>query len=281
MDWIPYNGAIYWTVFVVAYLGVAAWETLRPWRTLELRTGRRWANHGLLLAVSIALLALFLRVSPLLLAVEIQDRNWGLLNNPALPSFVRGIIAIVVFDAIYYFTHRTFHWSPWLWRVHQVHHSDPDYDVSTGLRFHPVEIAIDSLVFLGGIYVMAPPPWAVVASKLLTEVINSVVHANAILPERVDRAARRLIVTPYMHRIHHSQLPEQYHGNYGQSFSWWDRLLGTYRDYTAEEGEMRVGLKEVAGENSSALGFLLAAPFKSTNMAKAADPVVRPGTTAL
>jgi sterol desaturase/sphingolipid hydroxylase (fatty acid hydroxylase superfamily) len=237
-------------------------------------------NHGVLLAVSTAILALFLRVSPLVLAVEIQHRNWGLLNNAAIPEFLRGMLAVVLFDAIYYVTHRTLHWSPWLWRFHQVHHSDPDYDISTGLRFHPLEVAIDSFVFLGGVYLLAPPPWAVVASKLLAEVINSVVHANAILPDNLDRAARRLIVTPHMHRIHHSQQPAEHHGNYGQTFSWWDRLLGTYRDHTPQDGQLRLGLEAVAGENSSAVGFLLAAPFRSAKTQGAADPLVKPESTA-
>ncbi|MEP7353135.1 MAG: sterol desaturase family protein [Acidobacteriota bacterium] len=265
MHWIPsnwadYTGRIYWALFVVGYLGVAVWETLGPWRDLSLSTGRRWLNHGLLLAVSLLFLTLVLRVSPVLLALGIEDRSWGLLSNSGgrLPGVWRGLLAIIALDFSHYASHRLLHWS-WFWRIHRVHHSDPDYDVSTALRFHPLEVAIGNGAFLLFIYVLAPPAWSVAVSQMMTEIVNFIVHANGKLPAKLDKLFRTVVVTPQMHRVHHSQLALEHDGNYGQTFSWWDRLLGTYREQVSKD--LRVGLPEVEGEESATLLSMLIDPF--------------------
>ncbi len=193
----------YWICFVAAFLAVAAWESLQPKRELTGPAGRRWRNHGALLVVGAVISALLIRVSPVVLAVMVANSRFGLLNKTWMPWLLRCALAVVLLDLLQYWIHWGFHHFPWLWRVHQVHHSDPDYDVSTAARFHPVELLWSTGIHLGGVALLAPPPEAVVVAGLVTVILNFSAHANASFPDWTEKIVRRAFITPDLHRIHH------------------------------------------------------------------------------
>jgi sterol desaturase/sphingolipid hydroxylase (fatty acid hydroxylase superfamily) len=218
-----------------------------------------------MLAIAAAVLTLLLRIGPVALAAAVAGSRFGILNKPPLPLIVRCGIAVVLLDLVQYWIHWSFHHVSWLWRVHQVHHSDPDYDVSTAARFHPLESLYSQGLRFCAIAVLAPPAAGVFIAELLTVILNLSAHANAALPERLERALRPIWITPDLHRIHHSQdLAEQYQ-NLGQSFSWWDRWFGTYaKAAAADEETFRTGLKGRERYDGLGIGFMLAEPFRNS-----------------
>ena len=228
MPWAQIDGRAYWVCFVTAFLVVAIWESARPKRQLSSPAGRRWKNHGLLLVIAIAVSTLLLRVSPVALALAVAGSRFGVLNRPWLPSMVRCVITVAILDLLQYGIHWCFHHVPWMWRIHQVHNSDPDYDVSTAARFHPLEVLGSQGTRMVVIALMAPPVAGVLLAELLSVILNLSAHANASLPERLERALRLAFVTPDLHRIHHSREIAEQNRNLGQTFPWWDRLFGTF-----------------------------------------------------
>ena len=161
----------------------------------------------------------------MVLAVAVAGSRFGVLNKPVLPLIVRCGIAVGLLDLLQYWIHWSFHRVSWLWRVHQVHHSDPDYDVSTAARFHPLEVLYSQGIRFAAIAVLAPPAAGVFAAELLTVILNLSAHANASLPGRIENIGRSVFVTPDLHRIHHSREVADQNRNLGQTFSWWDRLF--------------------------------------------------------
>jgi len=263
MPWMRFEGPVYWAIFVAAFLAVAVWETWRPNHRLSWPAERRWGRHGILLALSIAIQNTVLRLSAVVVAAAVAGSRWGVLNRPWLPFAVRCLAAILLLDLAHYATHRAFHSIHALWRVHEVHHSDPDYDVSTAARFHPVEIVLTQGAYLAVVAALAPPPIAVFAAEILTSVMNLFVHADASMPGRAEKTLRCLIVTPGLHRIHHSEEVLEQSRNFGQTFCWWDRLFGTYLDAPAKGAEFMVtGIKGLQAEGSLSLWFMLSEPFR-------------------
>lgn len=260
MDWLGYESTAYTVALVASFLLIAVWEGWYPLRDLRTPTGARWAQHGLLFAAGAAFQALAVRSSPLMLAWSVRDAGWGLLNRPYPPWAVRVFLTLLALDLVRYLTHRLFHSFLWLWRIHEVHHSDTDYDVSTGVRFHPFEVAGAKAIYLAAVGLLAPPLEAVLLAEVHTVLLNAFSHANIALPDRWERALRRVIVTPGLHRIHHStEFSDQNH-NFGQTFVWWDRLFGTYREEALAGGEeFPTGVQGVTGNGALAL---LGAPFQ-------------------
>jgi sterol desaturase/sphingolipid hydroxylase (fatty acid hydroxylase superfamily) len=276
MPWARIEGAAYWICFVAAFLGVAVWESFQPKRELSVAAERRWRNHGILLVVA-ACSTFLLRVSPVALSVMVAGSRFGVLNKPPLPLLVRCALAVALLDLLQYWIHWSFHHVPGLWRVHQVHHSDPDYDVSTSARFHPVEVVASQAIHLGAIALLAPPPAGVFVSVLLTVILNFSAHANASLPAWAEQTLRFAFITPDLHRIHHSrEVPEQQE-NLGQTFPWWDRLFGTYAPKAcAPEAAFRTGLDGLGNRDGLSLSFMLTEPFRSLQQEQAAvspDPL--------
>jgi sterol desaturase/sphingolipid hydroxylase (fatty acid hydroxylase superfamily) len=269
-----FQSTTYWIAFVGAFLAVAVWESFQPKRPLSGPAERRWGSHAVLLLVSTLLVKVVLRVSPVVVATAVAGSRWGILNRPWLPFAVRCAATLLLLDLTNYLVHRTYHAVGFLWRVHEVHHSDPDYDVSTAGRFHPLEVLIGQTGLLSVIALSAPPPAAVFAAELLTLLINFFVHANVSLPVPVERVLRTVIITPGLHRIHHSEEMEEQGTNLGQTFSWWDRLFGTYLD-EPDSGEDRLvtGVKGLQTPASAGLGFMLSEPFRSRAQSQA-DPIV-------
>jgi sterol desaturase/sphingolipid hydroxylase (fatty acid hydroxylase superfamily) len=258
MDWISLEGPAYSVMLVVAFLGVAMAESQRPARELTLPAGRRWGNHAVLMVLGSMLLMAAYRASPLLVAAGAQGRGWGLLNHEWIPGPVRVAGALLLLDFFHYAAHRLFHSFYFLWRIHEVHHSDADYDIGTSLRFHPLEALLTRGLYLLWVAVLAPPVGVVFAAEMLTLVVNSFVHGNVALPGWLERGLGRVIITPGLHRLHHSVDMTDQNRNFGQMFVWWDRMLGTYRETPRGPGE--TGVEGFDGRNGA--WALVLAPFR-------------------
>ncbi|MCB1752173.1 MAG: sterol desaturase family protein [Gammaproteobacteria bacterium] len=222
---------------------IAAWEILRPRRQLTVSKRLRWTNNlGLLLLNAIALRLLF-PAAAAGMAMLSQQQGWGLLNHYTLPLTLSVAVAVIALDFVIYLQHVMFHALPILWRLHRVHHADLDYDVTTGNRFHTLEIILSMLIKFAAIAVLGPPVVAVVIFEVVLNATAMFNHGNIYLPEKIDRYLRLLLVTPDMHRIHHSVQAPLTNSNFGFSLPWWDRLFGTYVAQPPEgHTEMKIGL---------------------------------------
>jgi sterol desaturase/sphingolipid hydroxylase (fatty acid hydroxylase superfamily) len=262
VSWIQIESRAYWVVFVATFLAVAIWESLRAWRGLSVPAARRWRNQALLLAASTVATQAIFRASPVVAALSVAGSRWGLLNRPWIPFVARCALTILVLDFVKYAVHRACHSVSVLWRVHQVHHSDPDFDVSTAFRVHPIEQVAMQGCYLAAIVICAPPVGAVVVAEVVAGFQSFFEHANARLPHWLETLVGMFVVTPDMHRIHHSDEIEEQNRNFGELFPWWDRLLGTYAaSPAAGPDEMTVGLKGYQHAESLGIGFMLRQPF--------------------
>jgi sterol desaturase/sphingolipid hydroxylase (fatty acid hydroxylase superfamily) len=241
---------------------MALWELTAARRGLSAAKGARWvANLGVTLLNTLVVRLLFptAAVGTALLAAE---RGWGFLNTHDLPAATAFVVSILALDLIIYLQHVMFHAVPALWRLHMVHHADLDFDVTTGVRFHPVEIVLSMLLKLAAIVVVGPPAAAVVVFEVLLNATAMFNHGNVRIPVPLDRIVRLLVVTPDMHRVHHSVNPSETNSNFGFNFPWWDRLLGTYHDQPADGHEaMTIGLNQFQERRRQSLLWLLALPF--------------------
>jgi sterol desaturase/sphingolipid hydroxylase (fatty acid hydroxylase superfamily) len=247
------------------FLAVAIWESLQPKSELSSPAERRWVNHGVMLAIVATVSTMVLRVGPVVLALAVTNRRWGILNQPWLPLMLRCGLAVVLIDLLQYWVHWSLHHVSWLWRIHQVHHSDPDYDVSTAARFHPLEVLYAQGIRFGAIALLAPPAAGVLIAELLSVVLNLTAHANASLPVWMERTLRFGFVTPDLHRIHHAEEMQDQNQNLGQTFLWWDRIFGTHAGaHSLKEETFRTGLTGLEGFDRLGIGFMLAEPFRNT-----------------
>lgn len=230
-DWITYNELIVkLAIFFGIFALMAAWEQLAPCRALTVSKGFRWANNlGLVLLNSVVLRLLF-PAGGVGVAVFAQQQGWGVLNYYQIPLHASIVISIVAMDFIIYLQHIMMHAVPVLWRLHRVHHADLDYDLTTGVRFHPIEIILSMLIKASAILLLGPPVLAVVIFEVLLNAAAMFNHGNIKLPSGLDRVLRWLLVTPDMHRVHHSTEEDEANSNFGFNLTWWDRLFGTYRD---------------------------------------------------
>jgi sterol desaturase/sphingolipid hydroxylase (fatty acid hydroxylase superfamily) len=259
-DLLSAEASIRLFAFGGSLLLLIAAEALWPRRAV-MREGRWFSN--LSLAVLNTLLLRF--AFPLLAvgwAIQIETRHWGFLQSLALPVFVQILLAVVLLDCVIYWQHRLFHRLPWLWRLHRMHHSDVDFDVTTGLRFHPGEMLISMLIKFVAITALGTPALAVLIFEIILSSSSLFEHSNLRLPKWLDRRLRWLLVTPDMHRIHHSVHQTEHDSNYGFNFSFWDRLFGSY---TAQprDGQlgMRIGLQRFRDPSDQRLHRLLLQPI--------------------
>lgn len=248
--------------FVIFCL-VATWETVRPFREPAVSTGKRWTGHFALFFTTSWLIALLVPMSAIATAVAAEDAPYGLLNKTWVPVWAAWLVAILALDFVRYAQHWLLHRIPLLWRLHQVHHADPDYDLTTGLRFHPVEAFFTLSTQCAVIAVLAPPPMAVLVGELIFITQVQLVHGNLAYPEPVDRALRLLLVTPDVHAIHHAVDVEDQNRNFGGVFSIWDRLCRTLREQDAEQRRtMPMGLEGFEGERGVRFATLFLLPFQ-------------------
>ena len=262
-DWMIGNEP--WVRLAIAagvFAVMAGWELLDARRDLRVGRGRRWfANLGLV-AVDILIVRLLFPSSAVGMALMIQVLGWGIFNSVETPYWLAVVASVVVLDLAIYLQHVMFHAVPALWRLHVVHHADLDFDVTTGIRFHPIEIVLSMLIKLTVISVLGPPLMGVLVSEVLLNALAMFNHANVRMPTHLDRILRRIIVTPDMHRVHHSIERAEHNTNFGFNFSCWDRLLGTYLDQPAQGHRgMTIGVKNFRDAASQTLPGLLAIPF--------------------
>ena len=216
--------------FLFSILAVmAAWEVAAPRRRREIPRLLRWSNNLGVVVIDTLLVRLSFPILAVGMAVLAAERGWGLLNVFAVPGWLAFIISLLLLDLAIYLQHVMFHAVPALWRLHRMHHADLEFDVTTGLRFHPVEILLSMGLKLGIVAALGPPAIAVLVFEILLNGTSMFNHSNVRLPLGLDRILRLFVVTPDMHRVHHSIHPHETNSNFGFNLPWWDRLLGTYR----------------------------------------------------
>lgn len=245
MDLINHEPAVRLGAFAGGLLVIAAFEAFAPRRERAVGRLARWPHNLALVALNTLLVRAVVPISAVSLAALAQERGWGLFNGAVSLGWVTVLVSVALLDLAIYLQHIMFHAVPVLWRLHRMHHADLDFDVTTGVRFHPVEVLLSTGYKLALVSVLGIPAIAVVAFEVLLNAGSMFNHANLWLPEPVDRALRWLVVTPDMHRVHHSVAPAETNSNFGFTLPWWDRLCGTYRAEPAAGHErMTIGLED-------------------------------------
>jgi sterol desaturase/sphingolipid hydroxylase (fatty acid hydroxylase superfamily) len=238
------------------------WEILVPRRVRVVpRLGRWFTNFGVIVVATLAAPWIF----PLLavgMADLAGDRGWGLLNNYPLPYPWALVLSVVLLDGVIYLQHVMFHFVPFLWRLHRVHHTDRDLDVTSALRFHPLEIWLSMGIKLAAVAVIGPSVTGVILFEIILNGTAMFNHSNVRIPLGLDRILRLIVVTPDMHRVHHSEQMKETNSNFGFNFPWWDRLFGTYRAQPEEGHEgMTIGLSDYPEAGQRGLLWALMLPF--------------------
>jgi len=248
------------TAFLAGFLLLAAAEQAWPRRRLTVSKPHRWAINLTLVAVDTLVVRLLFPLAPFALAAQAQ--GWGLLALLPLPAWLEATIGLLALDLLIYGQHRLFHRTPFLWRIHRLHHTDLDLDVSSGTRFHPLEIILSMAIKLGAVVLLGISPLAVLLFEIILNATSMFNHANLQIPLTMDQRLRLLLVTPDMHRVHHSILPPETNSNFGFNLSCWDRLLGTYQAQPREgHDRMRIGLKQWRDQEELGLWQLFKLPF--------------------
>ena len=263
MSWIlNHEPAVRLGAFLGVFAVVALWELVGPRRQLTTAKGARWfANLGLTIVDTVVVRLLF-PAAAVGMAVVAAERGWGVLNQISAPAVLTMVASVLLLDLAIYLQHVMFHAVPVLWRLHMVHHADVDFDVTTGLRFHPVEIVLSMLIKLGVVLCLGPPVVAVLVFEVLLNATAMFNHGNVRITSSLDRVLRWFVVTPDMHRVHHSVIRQETNSNFGFNLPWWDRLLGTYRAQPAagQEG-MTIGLEQYQEQRRQSLPWMLVLPF--------------------
>lgn len=265
------------TLRLIAFLGVLTamllWEIASPRRRREIPRVIRWTNNFALVVLDTAILRLSFPILAVGLAVMAEERGWGLFNNIGAPTWLAIALSMLLLDLAIYLQHVMFHAIPALWRVHRMHHADLDFDATTGLRFHPVEILISMGLKLAVVAALGPPAVAVLLFEVLLNATSLFNHANINLPRPIDRVLRLIVVTPDMHRVHHSSTPAETNSNYGFNLPWWDRLLGTYRAQPAKgHRDMEIGIEQFRTRRDLWLDRMLIQPLRGPANGYALDP---------
>ena len=255
------------TIRLTAFFGVllvmAVWEAVAPRRQWSFQRRTRWPSNIGIVALNTIVVRLILPVAAVGMAVIADARGWGLFNAITLPDTLVVIASIVLLDLLIYLQHVLFHAVPVLWRLHRMHHADLDFDVTTGARFHPIEIALSMVIKMGAVAALGAPTLAVVVFEVVLNARAMFNHGNVALPVGLDRVLRLVVVTPDMHRVHHSVVLRETHSNFGFNLPWWDRLFGTYRAQpeAGHEG-MTIGLDRFREERELRLHRMLTQPFR-------------------
>ena len=249
--------------FAGVLLVLALWEILAPRRRLTLRRPLRWASNLGLATLNTLAMRFLVPLSAVGMALLARERGWGLVNNVTVPDWLAVVLAVIALDFIIYLQHVLFHAVPVLWQLHRVHHADLDLDATSGVRFHTLEILLSLGIKVAAVVVLGAPALAVVIFEVLLNATSMFNHANVRMPRWLDRVLRWVVVTPDMHRVHHSIHPHETNSNFGFNTPWWDYLLGTYRDQPSDGHEgMALGLKDWRDERRvERLPWLLAFPF--------------------
>jgi sterol desaturase/sphingolipid hydroxylase (fatty acid hydroxylase superfamily) len=272
MSVVPLEPAIRLGCFLGALLLIALWEGRAPRRPREVSRAARWPGNLGLVALNTLLTRLAVPVTAIGAAGLAEARGWGVLAAIGTPPWLAVPLAIAVLDLALYLQHVAFHAVPVLWYVHRMHHADPDLDVTTGVRFHPIEVLLSVAWKLAVVAVLGPSALAVLLFEVVLNASSMWSHGNLRLPPLLDHALRWVVVTPDMHRVHHSVVVSERNSNFGFNLSWWDRLGGTYRvqPEAGHEG-MVIGVEGWHGSACLRLDRLLLQPF----VAPGGDPAAR------
>lgn len=250
--------------FAGILLLMAIWEIAAPRRPQRYRRRERWPYNLLLAIVDTFAVRLLFPLLPVGAALVAVERGWGLFNVLALPMWFEIVLSVLALDFIIYLQHRLFHAVPWLWRLHRMHHADLEFDVTTGLRFHPLEILLSMGIKLAAVVAFGTPVLAVLIFEVALNATSMFNHGNVRMPDWLDRYLRSVVVTPEMHRVHHSIVRRETNSNFGFNFPWWDRLLGTYRAQPeAGHLNMTIGIEEFREARELRLDRMLLQPFRN------------------
>ena len=240
------------TVFLSVLVCVALLELVSPMRELTVSKKTRWLNNLSLVILNTIVLRLVFPVAAVGVAIFCQNNSLGLLNIFSIPSWVKVILATLVLDFVIYLQHVLFHFLPLLWRFHKVHHVDLDIDVTTGLRFHPVEMILSMLIKIGVIFFIGAPVVAVIIFEVVLNAMALFNHGNIRLPKLIDKVLRMVLVTPDVHRVHHSTIVRETNSNFGFNLILWDKLLGTYQSQPQKGHiDMEIGLDNYRDPNQT------------------------------
>jgi sterol desaturase/sphingolipid hydroxylase (fatty acid hydroxylase superfamily) len=263
MNLLTQESAIRLGCFVGVLALMAAWEVRAPRRRRTTARPVRWASNLGLVALDTLAARLLLPLGAVGVAWLAEERGWGLFHNVVLPAWLAVVLSVVALDLAIYVQHVLFHAVPLLWRLHMVHHADLDFDVTTGVRFHTLEILLSLGIKGAAVVLLGAPAVAVLIFEVLLNATSMFSHGNVRLPAWLDRVLRLVVVTPDMHRVHHSVVPRETNSNFGFNLPWWDYLFGTYRARPAagQEG-MTIGLEQFRDERvADRLHWMLLLPF--------------------
>lgn len=252
------------SVFAAVLLLVAIGEIIAPRRPLRDSKMKRWFTNLAMVVIDTVAVRFLFPILPVALAQIAESRGWGLFNLFQIPLWLKILLCFVILDFIIYLQHLLFHYTPVLWRLHRMHHTDLDLDVTSGNRFHPLEIIVSMAIKMAAVIILGTPAAAVLIFEVVLNACAMFNHGNIRLPAAFDRLLRLVMVTPDMHRVHHSTIVRETNSNFGFNLPWWDRICGTYR-VQPEKGhlDMTIGLKEFRDPEKLTLLRLLAQPFTS------------------
>jgi sterol desaturase/sphingolipid hydroxylase (fatty acid hydroxylase superfamily) len=249
--------------FVGVFVLMAVWEVVAPRRKPQFWRRSRWPHNLALLAIDLAVIRVLVPGAAIAVAMAGEINGWGLFNVVQPPTWLGIPLAVAFLDLAIYFQHVAFHAVPTLWRLHRVHHTDLDFDVTTGTRFHPVEILVSTGIKCAAVAAMGAPVVAVLAFEILLNASSMFNHGNVRIAPGIERPLRWLVVTPDMHRVHHSAVFNETSSNFGFTLPWWDRLLGTYRAQPASGHEcMTIGVDAFRSAEDLRIDRLLVQPIR-------------------
>jgi sterol desaturase/sphingolipid hydroxylase (fatty acid hydroxylase superfamily) len=249
--------------FVGVLLLCTLWENVLPRKVLTVSRAFRWVNNLSLVALNSVVIALVMPIAAFQAAVIASEHQWGLFQLMSFPDWLNVPLSIILLDFIIYVQHVIFHRVPVLWKLHRMHHADLDIDVTTGARFHPIEILISMVIKIAAVFMLGVSPIAIVMFEIILNASAMFNHSNAKLALPVDAWLRKAIVTPDMHRVHHSVIPRETHSNFGFFLSVWDRMFSTYRAQPELGHEhVVIGLPDIRDKQEQRLDKLLTQPFR-------------------
>ena len=262
MTWPEVEPMLRLGCFAGVLLLTALAEALAPRRRPRAGKSIRWLSNLGLVALNTIILRVLFPLGVAGVALIAKEKSWGLLNNLDIPYWLAVALGVIILDLAIYLQHVMFHAVPILWRLHMVHHADLDFDVTTGLRFHTLEILLSTGIKVGVVVLIGAPALGVLIFEILLNATSMFNHGNFRLPLWLDRLLRLTLVTPDMHRVHHSVKPHETNSNFGFNLPWWDFLLGTYRAQPSDGHEgMQIGLAQFADERVTHLLWMLLLPF--------------------
>ncbi|SET43182.1 Sterol desaturase/sphingolipid hydroxylase, fatty acid hydroxylase superfamily [Marinobacter segnicrescens] len=262
---LAHEPVIQFGFFLSVLVTMALWEVFAARRPQAVGRRTRWPANLMIVVLDTLAVRVLFPVAAVGAALMASENGWGLLNLVALPAWVSVVLAVLMLDAAIYFQHRVFHAVPWLWRLHRMHHADLEFDVTTALRFHPVEIVLSMMIKVAIVVLLGAPVLAVLIFEVLLNATAMFNHGNVRLPLWLDKWLRLIVVTPDMHRVHHSIIRRETDSNFGFNLPWWDRLFGTYRDQP-EKGHlgMTIGIEDFRTRRDLRLDQMLIQPLRNS-----------------